>query len=138
MESILENLIEKSYKFAKERNLKIYYITANGQVDSYPKVYPNLFQWLELIDNADYVITNSFHGCVFSIIFHKQFVAIPITGAAFGMNERLSSLFELCHMEPRLIENCDTTPDFSVLDKEYIASPDVSGGQLLINALKTV
>lgn len=29
-------------------------------------------EWLYLIDNADYIITNSFHGMIFSFIFNKQ------------------------------------------------------------------
>ena len=33
----------------------------------------NVSQWLSLIKNADYVITDSFHGVCFSIIFRKQF-----------------------------------------------------------------
>lgn len=33
-------------------------------------------QWLAAFDRADFVVTDSFHGCVFSIIFHKPFIAI--------------------------------------------------------------
>ena len=33
-------------------------------------------EWLEYIDRARYVITDSFHGCCFSIILEKQFMAI--------------------------------------------------------------
>jgi coenzyme F420-reducing hydrogenase beta subunit len=47
-------------------------------------------QWLNLIKNAKYVITSSFHGTVFSIIFKKEF--ITITTANRG-NERIKSLF---------------------------------------------
>ena len=33
-------------------------------------------QWLRLIRDADYFITDSFHGCVFAIIFNKPFVCL--------------------------------------------------------------
>lgn len=33
-------------------------------------------EWLEYIDRARYVITDSFHGCCFSIILEKQFMTI--------------------------------------------------------------
>lgn len=128
--------IDSVYRFATEKGLEVKYIAGNAQIDKYAQIYPTIYEWLELVDNACYVVTNSFHCCVFSIIFHKQFAAIELNGNSNEMNERLSSLFELCHMEPRLIANCDTTPDFSVLDKEYTASPDVSGGQLLLDELE--
>lgn len=37
---------------------------------------PTVYQWLFNIANADMVITDSFHGTVFSIIFHKPFLCI--------------------------------------------------------------
>lgn len=37
---------------------------------------PTVSQWLALFDQADFVVTDSFHGCVFSIIFQKPFIAI--------------------------------------------------------------
>lgn len=33
-------------------------------------------QWLRSFDDAEFVFTDSFHGCIFSIIFRKQFLAI--------------------------------------------------------------
>lgn len=37
---------------------------------------PSIEDWLELIKNAHYTITDSFHGMVFSIIFHIPFVVV--------------------------------------------------------------
>lgn len=34
-------------------------------------------EWLSAFMNADFVVTDSFHGMIFSIIFEKQFLAIP-------------------------------------------------------------
>ena len=34
-------------------------------------------EFLSLIYNADYVVTDSFHGTVFSIIFHRPFLTVP-------------------------------------------------------------
>lgn len=46
--------------------------------------------WLSYIKYADSVITDSFHGCVFSILFKKQF---NIFSNKSGGNGRLKSLF---------------------------------------------
>jgi len=47
-------------------------------------------EWLALIKNARYVLTDSFHGAVFSIIFQKQFLAVMHEG--FNGNARIPSL----------------------------------------------
>lgn len=39
----------------------------------------SVYQWLSLIKNASHVITDSFHGCCFAVIFKKQFHAIGNT-----------------------------------------------------------
>lgn len=123
--------IDAVYDFAKEKGLNVYYITANGYIDKYSKIFPNVPQWLELVDHATYVITNSFHCCVFSIIFHKQFCAIPLNGKNGGMNDRLNSLFEICRMKPRLVYLKDRSIDFSILDEVYDSRIDTSGGKIL-------
>lgn len=46
--------------------------------------------WLNLIKNAHYVITDSFHGSVFSIIFRKQFITVSTVSRG---NARIESLF---------------------------------------------
>ncbi len=47
-------------------------------------------QFLNLIKNADYVIGNSYHGIVFSIIFQKKFLAIRLNDMR---DDRLITLF---------------------------------------------
>lgn len=49
-------------------------------------------QFLSYIKHARYVITNSFHGTVFSIIYKKQFTTICKTGTASRMEELLNKL----------------------------------------------
>ena len=52
--------------------------------------YPSVESWLEGRAHAKYVITDSFHGTVFSTIFQKQFVTL---GNAARGNSRFDSLF---------------------------------------------
>ena len=103
------------FRFAQERNLDVRYISANMNMDAYEKTYATIPEWLCLVDNAQYVITNSFHCCVFSILFRKQFGAIALTGTYSGMNSRLQSLFEMTGCGERYIRN----NDFSVFDENY-------------------
>ena len=60
-------------------------------------------EWLSLIANAEFVITNSFHGTIFSILFHKPFVTVLLNGTNSEMNERVISLLSLLNLEDRLV-----------------------------------
>ena len=60
--------------------------------------------FINLIRNAAYVCTDSFHGTVFSIQFKKQFVTFYRYAAASSnsRNSRIDSLFELLGLQERL------------------------------------
>lgn len=49
-------------------------ITTNLYPRRTPTYYKSVYYWLRKIRDAKYVIVDSFHGMVFCIIFHKQFV----------------------------------------------------------------
>ena len=53
--------------------------------------------WLSYIIYAERVITDSFHGCVFSILFKKQF---SISRNDSGGNGRLNSLLKILNIDP--------------------------------------
>ncbi len=59
-------------------------------------------EWIAQIRNAKYVLTNSFHGTIFAIIFKKQFVVIDSPG---GGTERLISLLESLELQDRFISD---------------------------------
>ncbi len=54
--------------------------------------YLTIQEWVAGIQKADFIITNSFHGVVFCIICNRNFVVLPNSGHAAGMNERIDSL----------------------------------------------
>ena len=61
--------------------------------------------FLGLIDNAEIVITDSFHACVFAMIFQKPFVVFErdIIGAKENMNSRIYDFLEEYHLEKQLV-----------------------------------
>lgn len=59
-------------------------------------------EWLSAIKSAKFIITDSFHGCVFSIIFGKPFFAI--INEARG-NARFHSLFDMLNLDNRVIKD---------------------------------
>ena len=55
--------------------LKIIYCKADGQDSDSEITTAGPRQFLELMYNADFVFTSSFHGLAFSLLFHKPFLA---------------------------------------------------------------
>lgn len=64
------------------------------------RIQPPVEQWLRGFADADFVVTDSFHACVFSILFNKPFVAIGNEGR--GMS-RFTSLLTMFGLGDRLI-----------------------------------
>jgi len=90
-------------QFARERSLNIKITPIQGGEHLFNnifKVFPSPKAWLQLIKNADYVITNSFHGTLFSIIMEKHFIVIPKN----KKDNRFSSLLSKLALNDRILE----------------------------------
>ena len=62
-------------------------------------------EFLGLIKNAEFVITDSFHACVFSMIFETPFVVLERNkiGEKGNMNSRIYDFLEEYHLENQLV-----------------------------------
>lgn len=72
-----KNLVKRALELGKKTGYPVYYLTEQRfprikGVHYLPAVSPS--QFIGLIKHAEYVYTNSFHGGVFSILYHKKFV----------------------------------------------------------------
>lgn len=61
-------------------------------------------EWLSLMRHADYVLTNSFHGTCFALIWQKNFVTLPVRETR---QFRLDDLLETAGLETRLVLGTD-------------------------------
>lgn len=100
---ILDNT-KKKQRFIQRVEKKMG-LQAFALCDKREEPQPSVEEWLKCFYQADYVITDSFHGCVFSIIFKKPFVVFenPQRG-----NSRFRSLLKKCGLEDRIIKNYKT------------------------------
>lgn len=73
-------------------------------------IIPEIFSFITLIDNARYVLTDSFHGTAFSMNLNTE----PIVVYPEKFSTRLSSLLQLLDAEHRAITNFN---DFDVLNR---------------------
>lgn len=105
------------FKWAEEHNLIVKYVGAQGQSDDYPKLFPNVDEWIGLIDNAKYVITNSFHGMAMSIILNKQFLVIPVAKSFSRMNGRINDTLKHLDLTDKIFSGNfnDIFPDIDYL-----------------------
>ncbi len=72
-------------------------------------VKPTIEQWLHNVDTASFIVTDSFHGCCFAILFNKPFIAL---GNAKRGQARFTSLLGAFGLESRLVSSPDQlTPD---------------------------
>ncbi|MBR0092457.1 MAG: polysaccharide pyruvyl transferase family protein [Lachnospiraceae bacterium] len=68
------------------------YIPAYEAFPGHPIELLTIPQWISAVSNAEYVVTSSFHGVVFSILHHKKFVYIRTEGAYVAANDRIDTL----------------------------------------------
>lgn len=72
--------------------------------------------WLGAIRDADVVVTNSFHGTVFSILFRRPFVALGLPGAKAGLSSRVISLLSQLGLSERFMPADDARDPRAVLE----------------------
>ena len=84
------------YKITKIASSDIYFDNKQSDVMTSPK------GWLETIYRSAAIITDSFHCCVFSIIFQRPFLVI--LNAVRG-NSRLESLLTTFEMQDRFLHH---------------------------------
>lgn len=74
------------------------------------RLYPGPGGYLSLIKDADFVVTNSFHGTVFSLIFNKPFLITALTGNRAGRNKRITGILKSVDLMYRYLETyCEST-----------------------------
>lgn len=118
--------IDEIQQYAKSIGKKVIYVCSQGRYDTYEKTYATIGEWLGYLSNADFVITNSFHCIVFSLIYNRQFVSLPLNKGFEKMNGRLTDLLGKIGMTERIwnhnmSEICSKTIDFDCFNK-YIMS----------------
>lgn len=75
---------------------------------------PSEFLWY--CCNAEIIFTDSFHGCVFSIIFDKTFYYMERNDKSFSMNSRIDTLLSKLELEDRVLVNWN----YVCLQHDYI------------------
>lgn len=105
-------------QLAKEKDLEILNLL-NPYDKNIHCVDPGEFVYL--INNADVMITDSFHGSVFSILMETPFVIFERQDSHVSMNSRIDTLVSTFKMESRLSSRIKTVEDVYNIDFSHIA-----------------
>ena len=113
-------------KMAKSRGYKIVglihldqYIKSDEQFVDYALWDITPADFVALVRDAEYVCTDSFHGTVFSILFHKNFLTFKRFNkkASLSTNTRIFSLLDRLNLKERLFtREEDINKDFTIIN----------------------
>ena len=112
-------VLDVARKVAKERGLKIVRICR----DAYPEhsgsdveeiMTAGPSEFVGLFANAEFVVTNSFHGTVFSINFSKPFYSV--IKSQHSTNSRLTSILRKLSLEDRILSVGSPLPEITDID----------------------
>lgn len=85
-----------------EKELGAESFTVHSKIDDWhapiaERIHPPLEHWLLAVATSEFVVTDSFHGCVFSIIFNKDFIVVGNRHRGMARIESLLEQFGLWH-----------------------------------------
>lgn len=125
-------------QIAKEKGLSPYRANSRYEDHDAPlkeRIQPSISNWLRAFYNSDFVVTDSFHACVFSIIFGKTFVVLGNQERGMSRFHSLLDMFGCRHhliMDP---SEYDPNADYSI--PASVADTISSWRELSMRFLKT-
>ncbi|MBO4807262.1 MAG: polysaccharide pyruvyl transferase family protein [Paludibacteraceae bacterium] len=100
------------HSISKDRSLEVNHLYKRHTGSCH--FYGSVESWLQSIRDANCVVVDSFHGMVFAILYHKQFVVLG--NEKRGMS-RFSSLLSSLGLLDRLLTNYDEKSAVDVMNK---------------------
>lgn len=97
-----------------EGNTTCPYVKSKG-VDVTKCIFPPVDNWIRNLHRAEFVVTDSFHGTVFAILFNKQFVTVGNEKRGIG---RFKSLLRQFDLEDRMVVNISFPEIMDTLQKK--------------------
>ena len=108
-----EELTDRAAEFAQGRGLRLFNLAYLAGMPVGP------CDFINLIAHAEYVLTNSFHGSIFSVLFHKRFLSFGVDSisTAFSKNARVKDMLEVCGLGKRFLPETEDRW-LSILEEE--------------------
>lgn len=78
-------------------------------------------EFIDYINSASVLLTDSFHGAVFSMLLETPFVVFNRSDNQASMNSRFDTLLSTFQLESRLFDNIGTDQDIFEIDYSHVA-----------------
>lgn len=131
------HVLENARKLSSYTGLPIYCISAsNRKMDGVSKRFDcSVPKFLRLFQDAEYVVTNSFHGTAFSIIFKKNFWSCQVESKSHRITEmlKLSGLYNRYIPYGKCIEDYNSIIDYQEVEK--LLEPKIESSKQFINRI---
>lgn len=119
--------------YAGKKKLKVYAIggiqkCADRFIDCSP------FEVLAYFKNAEEIITDTFHGSIFSVITHRPFTTLvrKSVGNSYGNEEKLSDLLDRLRLETRATTKIEDAESINAQPIDYAEVNDILQNQRVI------
>lgn len=123
---IEKRMLEVAKNYQKKHKAKIVFVGRKEYKrlinDGYDAYFASPFQFINLIKNAELVLTNSFHGTAFSVIFNKNFYSYVYTKTGVNLGSRIVDLLDYIGLSDRIV-NDDKGVDLSEIEYAKIHNP---------------
>lgn len=115
-----EYMEKKANELMKETGYPIYTISDGIRRDKrgykkFSAIGPG--EWLYLVANADYIVTNSFHGMIFSFIFNRQ---VWIADSNDGTFSRMGDFLSYIECENRILRGASDPNEDTIIPYEKV------------------
>lgn len=138
---------EKCIQIASSLNLKLVFVPKTKEsysIDGLKFSDAGPTEWVSLIKNAKFVATDSFHGCVFSIIHRRNFMVFKRfdDNKKESRNTRVYNLLNTYGLQECLVDNVNSYRPIIISHNDYIKVIDkvnanaLQSKKWLMNALE--
>ncbi|MBO6164925.1 MAG: polysaccharide pyruvyl transferase family protein [Eubacterium sp.] len=112
-----KNIINKLSKCGRDGGFKfISILEPLGWADRNLPVNPK--QMLALYRDSEFVVTDTFHGIIFSLIYRKPFAILPVSSNKVDALAKMFGLQDRILTEANVEELFNTAPDFDAIEKK--------------------
>lgn len=114
-----DDVVSRAKKIAAERHIPLVYVHGSDwmPVTGAKNIYAaSPDEFIYLIQNAEAVVTSSFHGTCFSILMHRPF-SIVMNLWKENANSRLESLLQLVGIDDKAAATQVIEPNWEIVDK---------------------
>ena len=89
-------------KYSKKENMNVYHLLDKEQEELF---VADPSEFIYLVSKAKMIMTDSFHACVFSLLFNKAFLVYDRSGAVENMMSRIETLLEKFNLQRKYVNS---------------------------------